>query len=103
MAAYLITGASRGIGLELTRQLVALPASQVSKVFATTRADAPALSEVAEKSSGRVVIVKLDASKQETIKQAATEVEANLAGKGLDVLINNAGIMPWTPNGVVTM
>ena len=94
MASYLITGASRGLGLEMARQLVSLPVSQVSKVFATTRADAPGLNELAQQSSGRVVVVKLDASKEATIKDAAKEVEASLAGKGLDVLINNTGKIP---------
>ncbi|TVY90989.1 C-factor [Lachnellula willkommii] len=103
MASYLITGSSRGLGFEMTRQLISLPVSQVNKVFATTRADAPGLTELAQKSSGRLVVVKLDVSKEATIKEAAEEVEANLAGKGLDVLINNAGKMQWTPNGVATM
>ncbi|TVY14406.1 C-factor [Lachnellula arida] len=103
MASYLVTGASRGLGFEMTRQLISLPVSQVNKVFATTRADAPGLTELAQKSSGRLVVIKLDVSKEATIKEAAKEVEANLAGKGLDVLINNAGKMQWTPNGVATM
>ncbi|TVY38427.1 C-factor [Lachnellula occidentalis] len=103
MGSYLITGASRGLGFEMTRQLVSLPVSQVNKVFATTRADAPGLNEIAQKSDGRLVVIKLDVSKEATIKEAAEEVEAHLVGKGLDVLINNAGTMLWSPNGVVTM
>jgi len=103
MASYLITGASRGLGFEMTRQLLSLPVSQVNKVFATTRADAPGLNELAQKSAGRLVVVELDVSKEATIKEAAKEVDANLLGRGLDVLINNAGTMPWSPNGVVTM
>ncbi|TVY37964.1 C-factor [Lachnellula subtilissima] len=103
MASYLITGASRGLGFEMTRQLLSLPVSQVNKVFATTRAEAPGLNELSQKFAGRLVVVKLDVSAEATIKEAAKEVEAKLAGKGLDVLINNAGTMPWSPNGVVTM
>ncbi|PYH97416.1 NAD(P)-binding protein [Aspergillus ellipticus CBS 707.79] len=37
MSAYLVTGSSRGTGLELTRQLASKPASEVSIVFATAR------------------------------------------------------------------
>ncbi|KAL8905847.1 MAG: hypothetical protein Q9171_006513 [Xanthocarpia ochracea] len=91
MASYLITGASRGFGLALVHELAALPASDVAKIFATARGDAPALTELVKKSPSRVVFVQLDVTSESSIKKAAAEVEAILAGKGLDVLINNAG------------
>ncbi|KAF8851045.1 short chain dehydrogenase reductase [Acephala macrosclerotiorum] len=100
MASYLITGASRGLGLELARQLSSLSTSEVSKVFAAARGDAPALDELAKGSSGRIVVIKLDAANEASIKQAAVQVEANLDSKGLDVLINNAGILQYAPKGV---
>ncbi|KAK9368882.1 hypothetical protein V1509DRAFT_621768 [Lipomyces kononenkoae] len=103
MASYLVTGASRGLGLELARQLASFPASEVSRVFATARGYAPELEELAKKSSGQVVVIKLDVADEASIKQAEAEVEANLDGKGLDVLINNAGILQYSPNGVNTM
>ncbi|KAL2046761.1 hypothetical protein ABVK25_011549 [Lepraria finkii] len=103
MASYLITGASRGFGLALARQLASLPASDVSKVFATARGDTPALEELAKKSPGRVVVVKLDVTNEASIKQAAAEVETNLEGKGLDVLINNAGVCQYASDGVKSM
>jgi len=92
MASYLITGASRGLGLAFARQLASLPATEVSKVFATARGDAPsALTELAKKSPN-VVVLKLDVTDEASILQAASEVEKKLEGKGLDVLINNAAI-----------
>jgi NAD(P)-dependent dehydrogenase (short-subunit alcohol dehydrogenase family) len=103
MASYLITGASRGLGLEFARQLASLPSSHVSKVYAAARGDAPGLEELAKKFSDRVVIIRLDVTNEASIKQAAVEVEANLDGKGLDVLINNAGIMQFSPKGVNAM
>jgi NAD(P)-dependent dehydrogenase (short-subunit alcohol dehydrogenase family) len=103
MATYLITGASRGLGLEFTRQLSSRPISEVSKVFATARGDAPSLKELSKNSSGRVVVIKLDSTDEATIKAAAAEVEARLDGKGLDVLINNAGISQFSPKGVAQM
>lgn len=103
MASYLITGASRGFGLALAHELAALPASDVTKIFATARGDAPALAELVKKSPGRVVFVQLDVTNEASIKKAAAEVEANLAGKGLDVLINNAGVCQYAADGVQSM
>lgn len=103
MATFLITGASRGFGLALVRELASFPASEVSKVIASARGDAPALDELAKTSSGRVVTVKLDVADQASIKKAAAEVETKLGGKGLDVLINNAGICQYALGGVKSM
>lgn len=103
MASYLITGASRGFGLALTRQLASLPAPEVSKIFATARGNTPDLEELAKQSPDRIVVLKLDVTDQESIKQAAVNVEATLKGEGLDVLINNAGICQYAGDGVKSM
>ena len=103
MASYLITGASRGFGLALARELVSRPATDVGIVIASARGDSPDLDELAKSSSSRVVVVKLDVTNQESIKQAAVEVEAKLEGKGLDVLINNAGVCQYASDGVKSM
>ncbi|OKP10351.1 hypothetical protein PENSUB_4198 [Penicillium subrubescens] len=103
MASILITGASRGFGLALVRELSSRPAAQVSKVFAAARGDSPALKEVAAASSGRVSVVRLDVTDEPSIKSAAAEVEAQLGGKGLDVLINNAGVCQYAGDGVKSM
>ncbi|KFY89079.1 hypothetical protein V500_05955 [Pseudogymnoascus sp. VKM F-4518 (FW-2643)] len=100
MASYLITGASRGFGLAIARELASRPATHVGKVIASARGDSADLDELAKSSSGRVVVVKLDVTNRESIKQAATEVEAKLEGKGLDVLINNAGVCQYAADGV---
>ena len=103
MASIFITGASRGLGLAFVRELVALPNSEVGKIIASSRGDAPALDEIVQKSSGRVAVVKLDVTNQTSIKKAATETESILGGKGLDVLINNAGICQYAFKGVSSM
>jgi NAD(P)-dependent dehydrogenase (short-subunit alcohol dehydrogenase family) len=103
MATFFITGASRGLGLAIVRELASFPASEVSKVIASARGDAPALDELAQTSSGRVVTIKLDVTDQASIKKAAAEVETKLEGKGLDVLINNAGVMLYASAGVKSM
>ena len=104
MSIYLITGTSRGIGLELTKQLSELPSTEVSRIFAVTRGPSAALQKVIDSSSGRVVNVVIDNISSETsVSQAAQEVEKLLGGKGLDVLVNNAGMMPFTPEGVKSL
>ena len=106
MATYLITGSSRGLGLELVTQLAALPSAEVGRIFATARSGPTAeLTRLIEGSSGRVVYVKLDTSDQTSVKNAAAEVARNLEaeGFGLDVLINNAAIMPVSAEGIETM
>lgn len=97
MATYLITGASRGLGLELAAQLAASPSSEVSLVFATSRdISARDLIGLVEKFSGRVVPVQLDPSDRESLRAAVALVDDRLQGRGLDVLINNSGVQPIT-------
>ncbi|KAI0868433.1 short chain dehydrogenase reductase [Hypoxylon argillaceum] len=103
MASFLITGCSRGFGLALTRDLASRPVSEVSKVFATARGDSPALNELAKASPDRVELIKLDVTDQASIKKAVVEVEGKLGDKGLDVLINNAGVCQYVGAGVKSM
>ncbi|CAG8928618.1 unnamed protein product [Penicillium salamii] len=103
MASYFITGTSRGVGLKLTEILATKPASEVSVVFAAARTETQALKDLASKSDGRIEIVSIDITSEQSVKQAASKVEQSLGDKGLDVLINNAGIMNYTPDGIETM
>ncbi|OAL23532.1 hypothetical protein AYO20_10977 [Fonsecaea nubica] len=104
MSAYLVTGAGRGLGLEFVNQLSKLPEDQVSTIFAATRsAPSDALSELITRSHGKVVHLPMVITDKDSIKRAVSQVDETLAGKGLDVLINNAGVMPWTMNGIETM
>ena len=62
MANVLITGANRGLGLELVRYLASLPSSRIGKIFATTRGPTPCdpgseLGRLVGSSGGRVVNV----------------------------------------------
>ncbi|KAF4544511.1 Short-chain dehydrogenase/reductase SDR [Lasiodiplodia theobromae] len=93
MASYLITGTSRGIGLTLVTMLAAKPTSEVAKVYAAARSESEALKKVIASAASRVVFVPLEVTSQDSIKAAAAKVDELQAGKGLDVLINNAGIM----------
>ena len=82
----LITGANRGIGLELTRQY----AARGWKVIATARkpAEAAELGTLAAKSEGRVSIEALDVTDLAAIDALAAKYQ----GQPVDVLFNNAGI-----------
>ena len=104
MASYLITGASRGIGLELIKQLLELPVSQVRKIFAVTRSDPPApLRDLIIKNSDRAIHISAAVDDTASVEKAVTEVKAKLGAGGLDVLVNNAGTSAWTPKGIRTV
>jgi NAD(P)-dependent dehydrogenase (short-subunit alcohol dehydrogenase family) len=77
----LITGASRGLGLEFAKQL----AARGDRVIAAVRSpDAnPALKSIA------TVVLPLDAADESSIAALASD----LAGEPIDILINNAGVM----------
>ncbi|KAL0263381.1 hypothetical protein SLS55_002361 [Diplodia seriata] len=103
MASYLITGSSRGLGLAIAGLIASKPSSEVSKVFASARSETDGIKKLVSESNGRVEFVQLDVTSEESAKKAASTVEQSLGGKGLDVIINNAGVMNYTPNGIETM
>lgn len=103
MASYLITGASRGIGLAMARTLASKPANEVSVIFAAARTQTDDLKRLVAQSSGRIHPVSMDVESKNSIQAAVATVEHALSGKGLDVLINNAGIMPSTRGGIENM
>ncbi|XP_066492894.1 C-signal-like [Tiliqua scincoides] len=90
----LVTGANRGIGLELVRQLLSAP-EPPRWVFAGCREPdgerGQGLKTLVAKHPN-LVVVKLDATSPADIKDAAACVENHLKGSGLNLLINNAGI-----------
>jgi NAD(P)-dependent dehydrogenase (short-subunit alcohol dehydrogenase family) len=104
MATYLVTGVARGLGLEIVRVLASKPASEVSTVFATLRSSPPpALQEIVAQSEDRVVLVNLEVTKSDSIATAVRQVSESLAGRGLDILINNAAVSAEAPGGLETM
>ncbi|KAK7687454.1 hypothetical protein QCA50_009322 [Cerrena zonata] len=86
---YFITGANRGIGFELAKQL---SADSNNIVFATTRslANATALKDL---NRSNLHIIEYDvASPLETLKKALVEPLEKHAPNGVDVINQNAGI-----------
>ncbi|XP_051485361.1 C-factor-like isoform X5 [Apus apus] len=90
----LVSGANRGIGLGLVRQLLGLP-NPPQWVFAGCRDPkgqrAQELQELASKHPS-LVVVALEVTDPASIKAAAARVGEKLGGSGLNLLINNAGM-----------
>lgn len=90
----LITGAGRGIGLALVREL----AAQGHTVVAGCRKPAAAkeLRELEAKHKGLLFIVTLDVDSDSSVKEAAATVAGKIAA--LDALVNNAAVFPEEGN-----
>jgi len=86
---YVITGASRGLGLEAVRQLADVEGNWI---FAAARNpdSASDLKSIQAKSNGRVELVTLDVNDKKSIDAAAGAVSKKT--KHVDVLINSAGV-----------
>lgn len=83
----LVTGASTGLGFQIARHL----ASQGWRVFAGVRspADEP---RVRALHPTRVIPLRIDVTARESIVEARDAIAEATADRGLDALINNAGI-----------
>jgi NAD(P)-dependent dehydrogenase (short-subunit alcohol dehydrogenase family) len=101
MVTYLITGCSRGLGLELTKFFVS--ASSENIIFAAARSKTAALDSVIESSPGQVHFIPLEVTSDDSVSSAVTAVTEKLHGAGLDVLINNAGIQIYEHEGATKM
>jgi NAD(P)-dependent dehydrogenase (short-subunit alcohol dehydrogenase family) len=88
MKRILITGANRGIGLELTHQC----AARGDQVFAGCRSPkkVAGLEEIAINYPGKVTILSLDVTDEESIAGSAAYVTAKV--NALDIIYNNGAI-----------
>ena len=89
MKTALVTGANKGIGHEVARQL----AAKKFHVFVGARnakAGGKAAEEIAKK-SGQATFLEIDVADNDSVTNAAREF-SNIADH-LDVLVNNAGII----------
>lgn len=84
---YVISGASRGIGLEFVRQLVAR--GDTVEAGARAPSEARQLASLARESGGRLRIHPLDVSDTASVRAFA----AAMGDSPVDVLVNNAGIV----------
>ena len=93
MKTALVTGASRGLGLEYVHQLVA----KGYRVFAASRKPAEALSQLALDHPDQVEWLQLDVNDAASIQAAVATVTAKTPQ--LDLLINGAGLGEWITFG----
>lgn len=94
----LITGCNRGIGLEMVRQLVN-STNPPNILIATCRnpAKATELQELAKKHP-MLKVIQFDVTDYSSLPRIVDEVRAAVGDKGLNLLINNAGILEKCPN-----
>jgi 3-oxoacyl-[acyl-carrier protein] reductase len=84
-----VTGASKGIGAGIAKQLAAEGAAVVVN-YASSKEGADQVVNEIEASGGKAIVVQGDVAKSQDIKRLFAE--ANKAFGRLDVLINNAGV-----------
>ena len=86
-----VTGASRGLGLEFTRQWLAVG----HRVFALARdpAGADELSELAREHPDTLLPLPCDVTDDGSVREAARRVAEQV--DGLEIVLNNAGVGGW--------
>ncbi|CAG5127988.1 unnamed protein product [Candidula unifasciata] len=95
----LITGASRGLGLEMVKQLLKLPSSPEVLLAACRDPGSATDLQAVARSYPQLKIIKLDVENDEDIRAAFQETQTAVGDRGLNLLINNAGIFTNKQDG----
>ena len=95
LESVLVTGCTKGIGLQFVKHFVAANSTDGSntQIFACSIGTSPELDQLL--ADENVHHVDLDISKPEQVKHAVLKVEKLLNGKGLNLVVNNAAIMSY--------
>src|SRR5438034_1168906 len=94
-----VTGASKGIGAGIAKELAAEGAAVVVN-YASAKSDADKVVDQISKACGKAVAVQANVSKKNEVQRLFSE-----AGKALgkiDILVNNAGVYEFAPLEEVT-
>ncbi len=94
-----VTGASKGIGAEVAKQLAAEGASVVVNYASSMAAADKVVADIAGK-GGKAVAIQADVAKPDDIRRLFAEA-AKAFGR-LDILINNAGVYDFAPLQEIT-
>jgi 3-oxoacyl-[acyl-carrier protein] reductase len=95
----IVTGASKGIGASIARQLAAEGAAVVVN-YASSKEDADRVVAEITGNGGKAIAVQADVAKQADIQRLFAETEK--AFGRLDILVNNAGIYEFLPLEAIT-
>lgn len=87
----IIQSANRGLGLEFVQDLLRSPSNTV---IATARnsSQASSLQDLRSRSPQRLYVLQLDVTDESQIQQFVKDVTRILGDRGLDYLLNNAGV-----------
>src|SRR5437868_5315490 len=94
-----VTGASKGIGAEIARQLAAAGAAVVVNYSSSKEAADKVVAQITE-GDGRAVAIRADLSNPADIRQLFADTKK--AFGRLDILVNNAGVYEFAPLEQVT-
>jgi 3-oxoacyl-[acyl-carrier protein] reductase len=94
-----VTGASKGIGAEIARQLAAAGAAVVVN-YSSSKGGADKVVDDISKAGGKAVAVKANVAEQADIQKLFAE--AKKAFGRVDILVNNAGIYEFAPLEAIT-
>jgi len=92
MKVSMVTGANRGIGLELVKRLVSISSpDKENVVIACSRTMSKELEELVQNPC--VHHVNMDITSQESVDEAHEKVSTLLGDQGINLLVNNAAIL----------
>jgi 3-oxoacyl-[acyl-carrier protein] reductase len=95
-----VTGASKGIGAEIARQLAAEGASVVVNYSSSKEGADKVVADIASK-GGKAVAIHGSIAKEPEVRKLFAE--AKKAFGSLDILVNNAGIYEFAPLEAITL